>query len=222
LSLKSISLETDGESALSHNHAVLCTDDTTFNLRQVHSSNSVHLIVPTQPKTISSIQSSGDLGLKAIAQCATTLELVPFIPDATSILKEILPLYNGTPALADRGIESGECSKPRKGNKQQLFENVPLSRQEFEGAWLDICAFETNGHACAPSTLDRSGIWKSIMSVAALENADLVVAFDPDSLKNIVVEQDAYPEDFFDAVLRRLCKDWSSMTEGSTSLVSHF
>lgn len=223
LSLKSPPLEADGRSAPSRNYAVLCTDDTTFNLRQVHSSNAVHLIVPTHANAISSTQLSGDQGLTAIAQCATTLELIPFTADATSILKEILPLYNGTPALAERGIDSGErCKSPRMGNKQELFENVPLSRREFEEAWLDICAFETNGHAWVPSALDRSGIWKSIISAATLENAELVEAFDPDPLRNIVIEQDAYPEELFDAVLRRLCTDWRKTIESSTSFAISF
>lgn len=208
LFLKSISPEAHSGAAPSQNHAVLCTDDSTYNLRQVHSSNSVHLVIPTEIKDNFYTHVAGDVGLTAIAQCTTTLELVPVSANATAILKEALPLYSGSFGLVEREIdfEDRRNSAGRK-TKQDIFDNIPLSRQEIEGAWLDLCAFETSGHACVPSALDRSGIWKSIMSAAALENADLVEGFSPATLKHIVVEQDTYPEELLGAVLRRLCND---------------
>lgn len=157
---------------------------------------------------------AGGLGLTAIAQCTTTLELVPVSADATSILKDALPLYSGSFGLIERELEFEDRSRSTEWEtKQDMFENVPLSRREIEEAWLDLCAFETNGHACVPSALDRSGIWKSIMSAATLESADLVEGFSPNILKYIVIKQDTYPEDLFDAVLRRLCKDSSNILD---------
>lgn len=216
LTLKSTSLEADSNSAPSQNHAVLCTDDTTYNLRQVHSSNSVHLIVPKEIKANSHVHVAGDLGLAAVAQCATTLELIPVSADAISILKAVLPLYNGSSGLAEHQIEPGDPSTSAdKGAKQELFDNMPLSRREFEEAWLDICAFETCGQAWVPSTLDCFGMWKSIVSTAILESVDLVEGFSPNILKDIVIKHENCPEDLFDAVLRRLCKGSSSMIDCS-------
>lgn len=161
-------------------------------------------------------QVAGDLGLAAIAQCATTLELIPVSADAISILKAVLPLYNDSFGLAERRIEPEDPSKSaEKGAKQQLFENVPLSRREFEEAWLDICAFETRGQAWVPSALDCCGMWKSVISTAIVDSADLVEGFSPNILKNAVIKQESYPEDFFDAVLRRLCKGSNNMIDCS-------
>lgn len=206
--MKSKSLEANSHLAPGQKNAVLCTDDSTFDLRQVHSSNSVHLIVPTEIKADPYTHAPGNIGLTAIAQCTTTLELVPVSPDATSILKEALPLYNASVGLVERDIGIENSSKSAEsGTKQDVFDNVPVSRRELEEAWLNLCAFETRGHAWIPSALDRSEVWKSIISAATLENADLVKGFSPSTLKHVVIEQDAYPEDLVDAVLRRLCKD---------------
>ncbi len=211
LSLKSTSLETSNNSSSSQTHAVLCTDDKTFNVRQVHSSNSVHLIVPTEIRATSHTHVAGELGVTAIAQCATTLELAPVVADATSILKGIIPLYRGSSGLIECGIDLGDLTNPTENRtKQELFENVPLSRREFEEAWLEICAFETDGYTWVPSTFHRSGIWKSIMAAAILGSADLAEGFSPSILKDIVIKQDSYPEALFDAVLRRLCRDPSN------------
>ena len=203
----------------SQHHAVLCTDNSTFHLRQVHSSNSVHLIVPTEIKANSYTHVAGDVGLTAIAQCTTTLELAPASTDTTSILKEALPLYSGSVGLIECEKEFKDRPKSAdKGTQQDILDNLPLSRQEFEDAWLDLCAFETNGHAWVPSALDRSGIWKSIMSAATLENANLVEGFSPSILRQAVLSHDTYPADLLDAVLRRLCNGPSNILDLSNGL----
>ena len=160
--------------------------------------------------------SAATLNLTVIAQCATTLELIPVAADAVSILKEALPLYSSSYGVVGLGFAGeGPAKATGRGTKQTLFENVPLSQREFQAAWLDLCAFETSGHAWIPSALDCSGIWKSIMSAAILENADLVRGFYPDALRDIVIQQDAYPEGLFNAVLRKLCKDSSNVIDCS-------
>lgn len=161
---------------------------------------------------------AGDIGLVAIAQCTTTLELSPASADATSILKESLPLYNGSLDLNEHKIGSeNRHESAERWTKQDVLDRIPISRQEFEEAWSDLCAFEFSGRAWVPSAADRSGIWKSIMSAAALENADLVKGFSPGILQNIVIRQDAYPDDLLDAVLRRLCNNHSNILDSSIS-----
>lgn len=132
------------------------------------------------------------------------------------MLKEALPSYNASFGLTEQKIGSVDRGKSAEsGAKQDLFDNMPLSRHEFERAWLDLCAFETSGHAWIPSAVDCFGIWKSIMSAAHLEPADLVEGFSPSTLKQLVIEQDTYPEELVDAVLRKVCNDPSNILDCS-------
>lgn len=215
LFLKSKSQEVNGSLATSQDYAVLCTDDLTFNLRQVHSSNSVHVIAPTE------IKANGDIGLTTIAQCTTTLELVPVSADPICILKEALLLYNSSVGLTEQKVGSIKRGKSAdSGAKQDLLDNLPFSRHEFEKAWLDLCAFEASGRAWIPPAVDCLGIWKSIMSTAHLAAADLVEGFSPSILKQSVIEQDTYPEDLLDAVLRKVCGDSSKSQDCSKARFS--
>lgn len=214
LSLKSTSLDGNDTLGLGQNHAVLCTEERTFKLRQVHSSNSVHVIAPAEAKARSHTAFTGDFGLRVIAQCATTLELIPAAAEAKSFLKVVLPLYRSPDSLIERGVDvENHYESAGKGSKQKIFENLPVSRQEFEDAWLHMCAFEANGHAWVPSSSDCSGIWRLMMSAAVLKNTNLVGGFHPNDLGKIVIEQDLYPKALFEAVLRRLCRKSSNVKD---------
>lgn len=78
--------------------AVLCTDDHTFQLRQVQSSNSVYIVRPSE-----SLHEDHEIpspSLSAIARCTSTLELVTSDTAASfamvsQLLKESLPQYEG-------------------------------------------------------------------------------------------------------------------------------
>ena len=78
--------------------AVLCTDDHTYQLRQVQSSNSVFILQPSETFLGDNLVPTPSLS--AIAQCTATLELMSSDTAASfaivsRLLKKSLPSYRG-------------------------------------------------------------------------------------------------------------------------------
>lgn len=78
--------------------AVLCTDDHTYQLRQVQSSNSVFILQPSENVLGDNLIPTPSLS--AVAQCTATLELMPSDTAASfalvsQLLKKSLPSYKG-------------------------------------------------------------------------------------------------------------------------------
>ncbi|KKY15095.1 putative sister chromatid cohesion protein dcc1 [Diplodia seriata] len=68
--------------------AVLCTSNKTYHLRQVHTSNSVHL---TQPANLSARPDAlSTLGISAIAKCGSVLEAHPVTESPVSAVREAI------------------------------------------------------------------------------------------------------------------------------------
>ena len=94
--------------------AALCTDSLTFQVRQVQSSNSVFVLRPTESHgTENGIPLPS---VSAIAQCTSTLELIPSDAAASSailsrLLRDSLPLYNGTETDVELGPNNVSSSK---------------------------------------------------------------------------------------------------------------
>lgn len=94
--------------------AVLCTDDHTYQLRQVQSSNSVYILQPSESGRGDDILSSQSL--LAIAQCTSTLELIPSDTAASfalvsQLLRTSLPSYKGTDTDVELGTDTSLPSK---------------------------------------------------------------------------------------------------------------
>ena len=88
----------DVDSKQSRPNAVLCTDDSTYQLRQVQSSNSILILQPSESR--GSDNEIPSPSLSAIAQCTATLELIASDTAASvalisRLLRQSLPLYNG-------------------------------------------------------------------------------------------------------------------------------
>ncbi len=101
--------------------AVLCTNDHTYQLRQVQSSNSVFVLQPSESR-----RGGNEIpapSLSAIAQCTATLELIPS-DAATSflmtsrLLKKSLPPYKGIDTDVGLGTNTTFSSK-RKAPQDQ-------------------------------------------------------------------------------------------------------
>lgn len=207
LSLKSMKLDSqDGATSTQHN-AVLCTNDQTFNVRQVNSSNSVFLTEPIQSNLGSQRSSLYNTGVQAIAQCAATLELIPASVDGTSILKQLLPTYNFVTDDVEHNKNLNHESKSyERFSKEALFENIPLSRHQFDDAWRNTCAFELDGVALLPSAIHLARIWKSITSAATRNGLNLAKSFCLMDLTE-TVDEDDFPRDLLNAVITRVVMD---------------
>ncbi|KAL8947598.1 MAG: hypothetical protein Q9222_006138 [Ikaeria aurantiellina] len=80
---------------------------------------------------------------------------------------------------------------------------MPLSIQEFNQAWNELCALEIKGVAWRPSPALLWKVWKSIMATCSIENFSLDAGVDTESLGRIV-EEDDVPVPVFKAVIARL------------------
>ncbi|KAI9792234.1 MAG: hypothetical protein M1833_001233 [Piccolia ochrophora] len=191
----------------SPSHAVLCTPGKTYQLRQVHSSNSIFL---TQPLHHSD-HSSTETGISVVACLKSTLELhsAPASPD--QYLRQLLPEYAGLQVNPDYGNEAPSVSAPDKGmSKLGVFSDIAASDEECERAWIDSCAFEdTSYRAKLPSAGAKLGLWRSIISIAVSEGLRVESVFSKDDLWRFVSTEN-WPRDFFNAVLIRLSTTFGS------------
>ncbi|KAF7589763.1 hypothetical protein BBP40_003871 [Aspergillus hancockii] len=164
----------------------LCTPTKTYLLRQVHSSNSIHIIKPSDAAV-----SRGDITIvtgdeselshhetiTSISKCGSTLELhVP--PEGFSaipVLEKMLPLYDligdGDYGSVDAGAEE---------IVRRVFADVPVSGRQCQEGWIEIWASidrarctqwvgETYLEAMAPTSAFATGrsvflnAWKDLL-----------------------------------------------------------
>lgn len=181
---------------------MLCTNDQTFHVRQVQSSNSVYLIQPPETLRQDERLPSAKAAVRAVAQCASTLELIPASTTEVS-LRQILPIYSGP--LVDPRAEIETIVESRGKNiigKQDALENIPLSPYQFNEAWVDVCAFELDGQAWIPSANLLKGVWNSIICAATVKNINLAGKFLVLDLADMV-EEDGFPHALLDAVIEK-------------------
>lgn len=180
-------------------------------MRQVQSSNSVYLIQPPETHRQNEELPLAETTVRAIAQCASTLELIP-VSTAGVSLRQILPIYSSP--LADRSTEiemTVESSAKEKTSKQNAFDNTPLSPCQFNEAWVEVCAFELDSQAWIPSASSLKGVWNSIISAATAKSINLAERFLVLDLADMVHE-DGFPHPLLDAVIARNRIDGGDLT----------
>ena len=215
LSLKSSAPNASASSAQKSEQAVLCTDDQTYQVRLVHTSNSVFVLQPSENSLVLDGNSSPSSNLSAIAQCAATLELAPAAPSATTFLKQCLPVYRGPKAHTENEARSQSLSgSAGKVCRQTILENAPFSLAEFERSWEELCAFEEEGQAWLPAASSLINVWKSILTAATIRSVKLEESFALTTLRG-AVEEDEHPRALFDAVVYRLRSPEVVLTERS-------
>ncbi|PLB40641.1 putative sister chromatid cohesion protein Dcc1 [Aspergillus candidus] len=142
----------------------LCTPTQTYRIREVQSSNSLHVIRPSDGGAkrgdINIVGGAGDQvgeeGLNldlvdtmtAIAKCGSTLELDvpsggfsarPFLEGALGVFDG--DGVDGNSARGDLGMRGEEEEKERGDIIRCVFDDVPLSLAECERGWVELCAF---------------------------------------------------------------------------------
>ncbi|KAF2649225.1 sister chromatid cohesion protein-like protein Dcc1 [Lophiostoma macrostomum CBS 122681] len=192
LSIKSrVPSTTPNASNASAAHAVLCTANKTFQLRQVQTSNSLFV---TQPVLESHNNEIPTPTTRAIASCAVTLELHPSDENPRIYLEEALPLYD----IVDGEVEAAGNGK----NKASIFADVPVSDGQAERCWSELVAFEFSGSSYRPSANTLSQIWKSINAAAVAEGIKLDSQFLADDMTK-VADEEGYPVALVQALLKR-------------------
>ena len=171
-------------------HAVLCTSNQTFDLRQVSTSNELYVIRPSKDS------SDGSSGLVAIGQPQSTLEVMPSKPRlAVPLVQAAVPVYASTGHAGDGG---------RVISKTDLFANLPLSDAECEQAWIDLACFEHNGHAVVPNANVKVKVWNGILTTATANGIDLSGPLDQEQQAKLVASDDDWPSSLCEAVLRSM------------------
>jgi hypothetical protein len=167
---------------------VLCTQDKTYNLRQVSTSNSVFVAQ-------SSTNTTNDLhgpGLEAIAQCTSTLELQP---DKTA--SAVPYIKAGVPTFTSLG--NSASAKPV--SKRQLFANIPLCHEECEQAWTELACFEIDGGAFLPSTTVKADAWKAMLTFVNAAGIDLTAPLTAEDRIAMVENGNEWPMELNLAIL---------------------
>ena len=200
LTFKSAAPDMPGDASLPNQNAVLCTDNETYQVRQVHSSNSVFILQPSEAETAQGLISSPRLS--AIAKATATLELVHAKPSVSTFLRRVLPVYSGPEEGEGRHPGSGSPSTFSKG----LLEDVPFSSGEYNKICLAMCVFQRNGLAWLPTASVLLNVWKSIISAATVRSVDLGDTFSTAALEGVVQEY-GHEAALFRAVMNRLASD---------------
>ncbi|KAI9873442.1 MAG: hypothetical protein M1830_000409, partial [Pleopsidium flavum] len=128
LTLKSSSSPSSAATGPPASHAVLTTQNQTFQLRQVQSSNSIFLLQPHMVCNAGADAFVAASNLSVIAQCKATLELTSIATSPVPYLEELLPLYKGSQDQVDASyIAAPLAAMGEQRSKLNLLADVPIS-----------------------------------------------------------------------------------------------
>ncbi|KAJ5159743.1 uncharacterized protein N7482_006747 [Penicillium canariense] len=213
----------------------LCTPTQTYRIRQVQSSNSLHILRPSlgqiSQADIKVVEAEAgesgalklpDEAVTAIAKCGSTLELhvPPTGFSAVPFLEKSLRLYDRRSGDDDGDIAMDEVSNETGGMdpietrklRDRVCADIPVSSAQCESGWTDLCAFVDvkQGVSWRPSAQMRLKVWKRLMEGAILQGIDLEKQFlVADLWRSVLDDDDAseppFPRALLEAVARRLC-----------------
>ncbi|KAL1999606.1 hypothetical protein VTN02DRAFT_4278 [Thermoascus thermophilus] len=211
----------------SREYVNLCTPTKTFRLRQVQSSNSIHIIRPSQAGSLGDdngadggVQGGLDLAetVTTIAKCGSTLEL--HTPQegfsALPFLEKSLRLYDRLSTDGDvemKDLSADVTPSEAKRLKELVFADVPVSTGQCESDWREMCAFvhgdiNLDQAVCwRPSARVKLEVWKRMLEGSVLQGIDLEKQFLVRDLWKAVLDDDGeepFPRVLFEAVVRRL------------------
>ena len=176
-------------------HAVLCTADKTYSLRQVHSSNTTYLVQPCTTTTTTT--TSTVAGVTATSTITSYLELLPLTPDPQTLLRPLLLPYPSSHPPPSAGSGLGR-------SRQQLLHDLPISNAEFSAAWASLCAFESDGVAYTPSVQAILKTLREAVTGAVAEGMKLSVPFSPTALLRAIDDPEV-PLGLLESVLALIC-----------------
>ncbi|KAF2143558.1 uncharacterized protein K452DRAFT_224820 [Aplosporella prunicola CBS 121167] len=183
--------------AQKESYAYLCTPNKTYQLRQVHTSNSVLIAEPTSL--------SETPAFSTIAQCGSMLELRPVADSPRPLLQEALAECDDVRRddAAGPALNGGPLTSK---SKAEVFADVPFSDEECERAWVDMCAFDLNGVPSYPSARTPWTYWKAIHALSVAEGIDLGAQLQIRDVQRQLEEEGLLPQ-LIAAIFLRLLPD---------------
>ncbi|KAJ5587093.1 uncharacterized protein N7459_002858 [Penicillium hispanicum] len=211
----------------------LCTPTETYRIRQVQSSNSLHILRPSlghiSRADIKVVEEeageSGALNLPdeavtSIAKCGSTLEL--HIPpggfSAVPFLEKSLRLYDRRGGDDDGDVVMDESSRTQASIglaetrkwRDRVCADIPVSAAQCEMGWTELCAFVDGDSELAcwrPSARMRLNVWKRLVEGALLQGIDLEKQFLVGDLwKSVLDDDDASEPPFPRALLEAVVR----------------
>ncbi|KAK6499868.1 hypothetical protein TWF481_010225 [Arthrobotrys musiformis] len=150
--------------------AVLTTATETYNIRSVHSSNSIFIlkpvpipIIPDQDDVDSDTEMADEPiitskpGVIVTSTCASHLELLPSKPNTELLLQSALTEYKSSETPPIRPSEAL--------SKSQILRNMPVSDAEFHEGWRDVTAFEVDNWALRLSPVAAMKIFLDLINL---------------------------------------------------------
>ncbi|KAL3478613.1 hypothetical protein BJX99DRAFT_102023 [Aspergillus californicus] len=149
----------------------LCTPTATYSIRQVQSSNSLHVLQPSSGGSVrrhdlsivggpveegeemdvdTEMEGDRELNLNiegtvtTIAKCGSTLELHTPAEgfSALPFLRSLLRVFEeGMDVDMEEVVPGSESTLVKRSVLDRLFADVPVSRAQCELAWVELCAF---------------------------------------------------------------------------------
>ena len=218
--LKSSYDEFGSQSRNQASNAVLCTEDQTFQIRQVQSSNSVLVVRPSEGRPGPDETGAFSPRLSIACHCPTTLELVLTKPHGAGLFKSRIPTYERFDLDDPRELEvTDDRGLSPKLDKLSLSDELPLSRNEFDQTWIDMCCFELNGQAYIPTPAVLLRGWSLLLNTATLEGLDFAKNFSIDIFEDSV-EDGSCPFALLVAIITRLAEDFRQVAGGSERTVA--
>ncbi|KAF2671816.1 hypothetical protein BT63DRAFT_411162 [Microthyrium microscopicum] len=203
LQIKSKGTHNDQASSSTNSFAVLCTDSKTYQIRQVQTSNSLHIV---QQSPVPGQDGLKD-GLCSIATCPATLELSANSSDVGLDLKEMLVRWDGD-----------ESTKTTRGQSREfIFANLPASNGEITDKWSQFCAFEVGDRSYTPTASAILNAWKAIHMAAEAEGQDLAVVASNPAFFEKLAEEEGLPAAFLEAIRCRMIYQNGGLTQTTTS-----
>ena len=183
--------------------AVLCTQDKTYKITQVSTSNSVYIVQSEDlPLEEDDMELDAD-GISIVGICPTTIELQPSTGSAGPHLSQLLQTYNkhSTSNSVNSATQGGPLSK------ETIYSNIPLSKAEIDIEWLRLCCFEIAGNCYRPDVNVLQSCWITILQTAVANDIVLNSDFDSNSLWALVAasgKDQTIPLELYNAILVRL------------------
>lgn len=223
-----LELKRAGKISLEQEYVNLCTRTKTYGLQQVQSSNSIILVRPEKDNRKPTGEEGEDdarLGTEdtvtVIAQCWSTLELKDYeggVSAAVSFLEKCLPVHR-LPDVEEDDMDLDDDPTTsaaatgmvdEKSVKDAVLRDVPLSPEECERGWIDICAFVDTDEmkAWRPSAKAKLEVWMKILEGSVIQGIELDKQFLVNDLWKAVSDYDgeepSFGKELFEAVVKRL------------------
>ncbi|KAL4958026.1 sister chromatid cohesion protein Dcc1 [Aspergillus filifer] len=210
----------------------LCTANKTYSIRQVHSSNSLHILRPSHGGAVrrgdlkivggggaamdaydNGEEQEANLNIKgtvtSISKCGSTLEL-----HAPAEGFSAKPFLIKTLRVYDRGVWEDEAQGQSPDNEIEtknilnaLFADIPVSKSQCERDWEDTCAFIRSDKCYWPSAEMKLEVWKRVVEGSVLQGINLGSQFLITDLWKSVIDDEGhapFPRALFEAVVRRV------------------